>query len=74
MRIIPDFPIDKESPLVSVWVSLNGLPFHMFHRDLLGILLAGFLAMEGPIASLTRPSVARICVEIDITYPLMKCI
>lgn len=71
----PDFRSEIESSIVLVWFALPGLPIHLFHKATLfsiANLIGTPLMVDEPTASLTRPSVARICIEIDLHNPLPK--
>ncbi|XP_051121130.1 protein transport protein sec31-like [Andrographis paniculata] len=77
MRVLkwtPDFKTSEEPPHVPVWVTLPLLPLHMYHRDLLFTVAAGIgtpLKVDTPTATRSRCSHARVCVEIDLTKPLL---
>ncbi|CAH9072374.1 unnamed protein product [Cuscuta epithymum] len=66
----PDFRPNVESPVVPVWISFEGLPLHLQDKralfDIAG-LLGNPLKIDAATANLSRPSVARVCVEIDVT-------
>lgn len=68
-RWIPDFRLDVESSIVSVWNSLPNLPLFLFKKHgsfSIGSFLGKPLILDATPADLTRPSVARIWVEIDL--------
>ncbi|PKU72689.1 hypothetical protein MA16_Dca017700 [Dendrobium catenatum] len=69
-----DFDIHAESPICLVWLSLPNLRIHFFDIKILqaiGSLFGRPLQVDQATTNKTRPSVARILVEIDITkeYP-----
>ena len=67
------FHVDKEPSLVPVWFSLPKLLLHLFHKECLFhvvSLLGRPLFMDAATRSLSRPSVARVCVEVDQVKPL----
>ncbi|KAL9448768.1 hypothetical protein AB3S75_016132 [Citrus x aurantiifolia] len=70
-----DFRCSAESPIVPVWVSLPHLPVHfLFCKAALYSIAAAIgtpLRVDNATASGTRPSVARILVEYDISQPLL---
>ncbi|KAJ6796051.1 Uncharacterized protein M6B38_221620 [Iris pallida] len=77
MRIFkwtPCFNSTEESPLIiPVWVSLPGLPYHLFHKkavmDIASAL--GYPMKIGKATSeLSRPSHARVFVEVDASREL----
>src|SRR4051812_5061445 len=65
----PDFRLDVEFSVVPVWISLPNLPLFLFNKPALfniGSLLGKPLTLDAPTADLSRPSVARVCVEVDL--------
>lgn len=67
------FHVTKESSLVLVWFSLPSLPIHLFDKySLFSIVnpLGKPIFIDAATANLSRPSVARICVEVDLLRPL----
>lgn len=57
---------------IPVWVSLSKLPLQCFIPEFLEAIvnrIGRFLCLDKPIATLARPSVARMCVEIDLRRP-----
>src|SRR4051812_26232640 len=65
----PDFRLEWESPIVPVWISLPNLPLFLFNKSGLfsiGSLLSKPLTLDSATADMSRPSVARVCVEIDL--------
>lgn len=71
----PDFVEEEDSPLVLVWVTLPGLPPNYFQESMLSSIGNGFgryLKRDNAMACVTRPMVAHICVEIDVSKPLRK--
>ncbi|KAI0493470.1 hypothetical protein KFK09_023588 [Dendrobium nobile] len=73
MRILkwmPFFDIKEESPIVPIWISFPDLRLHFFNSKVLHALGSIFgrpLQIDQATASRTRPSVAIILVEVDIT-------
>ncbi|CAH9107142.1 unnamed protein product [Cuscuta europaea] len=69
----PEFRLNVESPIVRVWIGFEGLPLHLQDKRAL-FEIAGLigkpLKMDAATARLSRPSVARVCVEIDLTHEL----
>ncbi|KAL0285161.1 UNVERIFIED_CONTAM: hypothetical protein Sangu_2791600 [Sesamum angustifolium] len=76
MRIFkwtPTFNPREESPIVPVWVCLPKLPIQFFDREALfsiARLLGAPLRTDVSTATLVRPSVARVYVEINLLEPL----
>nr|XP_027062778.1 uncharacterized protein LOC113689154 [Coffea arabica] len=67
------FHVHKEPSLVPVWFSLPKLPLHLFHKECLFHVVSPLgrpLFMDAATRSLSRPSVARVCVEVDLVKPL----
>ncbi|KAL0367745.1 UNVERIFIED_CONTAM: hypothetical protein Sradi_3664600 [Sesamum radiatum] len=75
MRIFkwsPEFNPKIESSVVPVWIRFPELPFHLFQKKaLFGIasLIGSPLKIDEATADGIRPSVARVCVEIDLMNP-----
>ncbi|KAI0503566.1 hypothetical protein KFK09_014500 [Dendrobium nobile] len=77
MRLLkwtPDFDVRHESPIVPIWVSFPNLRLHFFNSQILfglASILGRPLQMDQATASVSRPSVARVLVEVDISkkYP-----
>ncbi|KAI0497960.1 hypothetical protein KFK09_021201 [Dendrobium nobile] len=73
MRILkwtPFFDIHEESPIVPIWISFPNLRLHFFNPQVLHALGSVFgrpLQTDQATASRTRPSVARVLVEVDIS-------
>ncbi|XP_027156068.1 uncharacterized protein LOC113766259 [Coffea eugenioides] len=68
-----DFHVKKESALAPVWASLPALPIHYFDKHSLFSILAPVrkpLFLDSATAAGTRPSVARVCVEVDLLKPI----
>src|SRR5436190_4128261 len=76
MRIFkwsPEFRLDCESSTVPVWISLPNLPLFLFNKSgifSIGSLLGKPLTLDAATADLSRPNVARVCVEIDLLKKL----
>ncbi|KAJ8772025.1 hypothetical protein K2173_027202 [Erythroxylum novogranatense] len=63
------FHVDRESSLVPVWISLPRLPIHFFDKSALFAICSVVgcpLRIDSATASLKRPSMARVQVEIDL--------
>ena len=68
-----DFHVHKESSLVPVWVSLLALPIHYFDRHSLFSILSSVgqpLFLDSATVARSRPSVARVCVEVVLLKPI----
>src|SRR5436190_17626985 len=76
MRIFkwsPEFRLDCESSIVPVWISLPNLPLFLFNKSgifSIGSILGKPLTLDAATADLSRPNVARVCVEIDLLKKL----
>lgn len=72
MRIFlwtPDFRPEVESSIVPVWVKLPNLPLFMFNKHCIfsiARLIGTPLALDLPTAEVSRPSLAKVCVQIDV--------
>lgn len=72
---MPDFCLDPKPPIVPVWVSFEHFSIHLFQKSpLLSLadLIGKPLKVNAATQSLSRPSVARVCVEINLLKPLAK--
>ncbi|KAI0498740.1 hypothetical protein KFK09_019632 [Dendrobium nobile] len=73
MRLLkwsPNFDVREESPIAPVWLAFPNLRLHFFNTQILFGLASVFgrpLQTDQATASLSRPSVARILVELDVT-------
>ncbi|KAL0405501.1 UNVERIFIED_CONTAM: hypothetical protein Slati_3864000 [Sesamum latifolium] len=68
----PDFDPHIDSPISSVWIKLHELPIHLFEKNALFTFAAKIeipLRMDEPTADMSRPNLARVYVEIDLTAP-----
>ncbi|XP_027154965.1 uncharacterized protein LOC113755095 [Coffea eugenioides] len=68
-----EFHINRESSLVSVWVSLPALPIHFYDKHSLFFILSPVgapLFLDSATMSGARPTIARACVEIDLLKPV----
>lgn len=72
-RWTTDFRHDIESSLTPVWISLPHLPIHFFSKSPLysiAQLVGKPLRIDTSTAELNRPSLARVCVEVDLKSKL----
>ena len=70
-----EFHVHKESSLVPIWVALPALPIHYFDKHSLFSILSPVgrpLFLDAATAADTRPSVARVCVKIDVAKPVVQ--
>lgn len=64
-----EFHVEKESTLYPAWISLPRLPLHFFNREALFTmmyLVGNPLRIDGATATLKRPSLAKVQVEVDL--------
>lgn len=64
-----DFHVDKESSIAPIWVGFPRLPVQFFQQDALfaiSRLLGVPLRLDAATATLKRPSMARVQIEIDV--------
>lgn len=69
----PDYDPKIDVPIVPVWISLPGLPIHFHHREALfqiGRMIRTPIKLDMATAENLWPSVARLCVEIDVSQEL----
>lgn len=73
----PDYDPTIDVPIVPVWVSLLGLLVHFHQREALfqiGRMTGTPMKLDMVTAENLRPSVARYCVELDVSQALLACI
>ncbi|KAK4706951.1 hypothetical protein R3W88_033488 [Solanum pinnatisectum] len=66
----PTFKPAEETPIVPIWITLPGLPWHCYYMDILTPLLSPIgkaLYLDSATMQKTRGSVAKVRVQIDIT-------
>ncbi|XP_019175644.1 PREDICTED: uncharacterized protein LOC109170966 [Ipomoea nil] len=69
----PDFHPDMESPIVPVWIAFEGLPAHLQDKRVIysiANLIGSPLKVDSSTLLHNRPSVARVCVELDVSTTL----
>ncbi|KAJ6849335.1 uncharacterized protein M6B38_270100 [Iris pallida] len=69
----PSFIPNRESAITPVWVSLSGLPIHLFAREAIFAIAQGIgqpLLIDRATAQRSRPSKARVLIELDSSKPL----
>ena len=73
MRVVKWSPYShlmKESPIASVWIAFPYLPAYCFEKSMLFALTSAYgnpLKLDEATANLSRPSVARVLVEVDVS-------
>ncbi|XP_060170928.1 uncharacterized protein LOC132601893 [Lycium barbarum] len=68
----PDFKPEEDSPMAPIWVLLPKLPFHCHAWNYVRQILEPIgtpLIMDAATSSRTRPSMAKVRVEVDLTKP-----
>ncbi|KAK4383742.1 hypothetical protein Sango_2748100 [Sesamum angolense] len=73
----PNFDPQIESSIAPVWIRLPALPVHLFEKNALFTVASKIrkpLRMDEPTADLSRPDLARVCVEIDVTSPKVQTV
>ena len=63
---------DRELSVVPMWFQLPKLPLHLFHRETLfqvAEVVGVPLLVDAATMAISRPSVARVCVEMDLMMP-----
>ena len=66
----PDFTPEEETPVVPIWVSIPGLPWHCYNKVFLSTVLESIgkvLFLDSPTSQRTRGSTIRVKVQIDLT-------
>ncbi|CAI9102884.1 OLC1v1001250C1 [Oldenlandia corymbosa var. corymbosa] len=80
MRILkwtPGFHFEEDPPVVPIWVSLCDLPIEYMHPEVIFSMATTIgqpLKVDTPTLNMTRPSVARFCVEVDLMKELPKLV
>ncbi|KAK6919812.1 protein of unknown function DUF4283 [Dillenia turbinata] len=72
-RWTPYFHVSRESSIVSIWLSLPCLPIYFFDKHSLFSIVNSIgrsLYADSATFVSTRPSVARVCVEVDLFKPI----
>lgn len=62
-----------ESSIIPIWIILSELPLHLFDKKALFSIVALIgkpLHIDEPTVDRTQPSIARVCVELDLKKPL----
>ncbi|KAG8371239.1 hypothetical protein BUALT_Bualt13G0067000 [Buddleja alternifolia] len=78
MRVLkwtPDFDPKEESPIMPIWVKILGLKPHWFHHQFLyhvASLIGKSLKLDEATTVIDNPTVARICVEINVLDRLQQ--
>ncbi|XP_051134309.1 uncharacterized protein LOC127253665 [Andrographis paniculata] len=70
----PGFKTTEDPSVVPVWVTFPKLPLHMYHRDMLFVVTSRLgtpLTVDAPMARRDRCSHARVCIELDVSQPLV---
>lgn len=74
----PDFrPVMANVSSVAVWIRLNELPIEYYNAEVLlqiGKSIGTMLRVDTHTASESRGKFARLCVQVDVTKPLMTAI
>ncbi|KAL6550647.1 hypothetical protein OROMI_021135 [Orobanche minor] len=71
----PDFRPEFEAPYAPVWVKFPYLPVHLFDKKSMFTIASSLgkpLRIDGATAELSRPSTPRVCVEINLSQPLLQ--
>ncbi|XP_027071974.1 uncharacterized protein [Coffea arabica] len=66
----PNFQLTSESSHAPVWIALEQLPVHFFNRASLFSIASAIgspLKVNSATATLARPNVARVCVDLDVS-------
>ncbi|RAL41618.1 hypothetical protein DM860_013152 [Cuscuta australis] len=68
----PKFDPRYESPFLPIWVAIKNLPIHLHDRKSLLDIAQVFgkpIKLDATTENFGRPSLARVCVEVDISQP-----
>lgn len=69
----PEYDPKVDVPIVPVWVTFPGLPIHFHQREALfqiGRMLGTPMKLDMATTECLRPSVARLCIELDVSQEL----
>ncbi|CAI9108595.1 OLC1v1008239C1 [Oldenlandia corymbosa var. corymbosa] len=69
------FRFEEDPLVVSIWLSLYDLPVEFMHPEVIFSMASAIgqpLKVDTPTVNITRPSVARFCVEVDLMKDLPK--
>lgn len=72
-----DFKPEEDLPVAPAWALLPGLPYHLHNWHYIKELLSSVgtpLALDAATLGRTRPSMAKIRVEVDLLKPLPKTV
>ncbi|KAG8383212.1 hypothetical protein BUALT_Bualt05G0161000 [Buddleja alternifolia] len=78
MRVLKwtsEFDPNEESPIMPIWIKVFGLKPHWFHRQFLfhvASLIGKPLKLDEATTEIDNPSVARICVEVNVIKKLQS--
>ncbi|RAL47810.1 hypothetical protein DM860_011395 [Cuscuta australis] len=71
-KLTPNFDPNVESPIMPIWISIKNLPIHFHAKESLMQIARIFgnpIKLDSTTENFGRPSIARICVEVDISQP-----
>ncbi|CAI9117200.1 OLC1v1018546C1 [Oldenlandia corymbosa var. corymbosa] len=80
MRILKwrsGFKFEEDPPIVPIWVSLFDLPIEFLNPEVIFSMATAIgkpLKVDAPTLNMTRPLVARFCVEVDLTKEFPKSV
>ncbi|CAI9102639.1 OLC1v1000938C1 [Oldenlandia corymbosa var. corymbosa] len=77
LKWTPGFRFEEDPPVVPIWVSLFDLPIEYMHPEVIYSMATALgqpLKVDTPTLNMTRPSVARFCVGVDLTKELVKSV
>ncbi|CAI9108812.1 OLC1v1008504C1 [Oldenlandia corymbosa var. corymbosa] len=75
LKWTPQFNLAYESSIVPAWVAFGALPIHRFNEEYLRVLASIIgtpLKIDVLTLNLSRPSIARVCVEVDLLHEFPK--
>ncbi|CAI9115352.1 OLC1v1016239C1 [Oldenlandia corymbosa var. corymbosa] len=73
----PGFKFEEDPPIVPIWVSLHDLPIEFLNPKVIfsmAMAIGKPLKVDTPTLNLTRPSVARLCVEVELKKDFPKSV
>ncbi|CAI9112481.1 OLC1v1012937C1 [Oldenlandia corymbosa var. corymbosa] len=75
LKWTPGFKYEEDPPILPIWVSLYDLPVEYLNPEVIfsmATAIGKLLKVDAPTLNITRPSVARFCVETDLTKEFPK--
>lgn len=72
---LPIFQLTVEPSILTAWMSFEGLSIYFFNKSALFSIATTMgkpLKIDEATANFTRPSIARVCIKVDMLKPLLN--